>query len=325
MNLHDYVAELKHALPNARTEEALTLLAPLTYIPVINTFARAEYISRAVDKGVSILDMIPTDPLTVESFNPLPALKNSAATIVKGAATTLTAVGTLAVVQDKTILTNTIAELKRLKDPKLLIGLEFKLVNAYRYPLQLRVAKFTDIAGLLSKQLTMLKTLGGFFNGSRYHITVGKDIDVSKWLAPLAALGGKYSGAHVSTPMLYGNVVVASFNQHGVWTTRKIDTNSVGMLEKYTIPGPLMLASHLKASKSYIEEIWAQDAILSASITDLYALLEKGRNSPEKVLMRKTINAYYSNVLSSTLELALAYVKLCETAAGKAIALGDKS
>ena len=324
MNVHNYIAEIERLLPYATTAEALALLEPLKYVPIVNTLATAGYISNANDKGASLLKLIPTDNLTAEGFTPLTALKDSAAVIIKGAATTLTAVGTLAVVQDRTLLANTINELKRLKNPKLLIGLEFPLHNAQLYPLRIKVAKFTDIADLLSKQLTMLKTLGGFFNGSRYHITVGKDIDVPKWLAPLSALGGTYSGAFVSTPILYGNVVVASSEKQGVWTTRKIDTPSIGAVEKYTIPGPLMLASHLKASKAYIEEIWAQDAVLSASITDLYTMLDKGRNTPEKTLMRKTINAYYSNMLASTLELALVYVRLCETAAGKALASGEK-
>lgn len=323
MDAQTYFNDVLENLSRSEPSQVVEQLRPLLYIPSIKAVASPSTIALHADNGYKLLSGIGerTNWEKVnEAFMGLSALKALADATVRGTIGALSTVAAVTLIADKDRLKGVVAELKQLKNPKNLIAKEYPLANNTPYPLQKPVITFDDVDKLLRDHISALKVFSSFVNASKFHVTTLPELNQEQWIAPLKSLGGSDTADLIQTDVLFGNIqVTLTRDTKGkTWKVAKVSKPNASPPRSFTIPRPFTLGAHIKNARAYLEDIWKVDSDLSKAVTDINAMLDRSNGkTPGGKLIRETIGIFYTNILTSSLEISMAYSKLVEFAATK--------
>lgn len=318
MDLYTYRQFLLDTIPSAEADRVTEMLAPLGFDKTISQYLDVARVRRARHLLLTALDNLTIDKSSIETFSALSAIKAASSHLGKTAATAVTTAATFSLINNKEKLSSLGAELKRLKNPKLLAGTKIPLTSGNRFPIDKQELTFNDVRQLLEKHILMLKSVSAFINSSKFHATTIPDVNHIQWLAGLKSMGGKDIEDDIQSPILFGGIRIITTYTPDKWNSKTLSVEGRRAPTHYVNPGIMGLSSHITFAEKAIETIWALDSVLSSSVTDVYNTIDKKRGaSAIKSSFRKTVHTYYSHILSATLALALAYSSMCEHA-GKA-------
>lgn len=320
MDLYTYRQFLLDTIPSAKADCVTEMLAPLGFDKTISPYLDVARVRRAKHLLLAALDNLVIDKSSMEAFSISGAVKAMSGHIGKTLLTTVTTAATLTLISDKEKLKGIIIELKRLKNPKLMIGTKLPLSKGDKFPLTKPELTFKDVKELVDKHIVMLKATNAFINSAKFHVTTIPDVNYSNWLNGLRSMGGSSDNNNIVSPVMFGNVRITTSIVGSKVTSKTDRLTPAHSPTHYVNPGPLGLASHVVAAEKAIETVWNIDSTLANTVTEVYNAIDRKRGSTSvKNAFRSIVHVYYSTVLSATMTLTQVYSDMCIHAAQSVI------